>query len=81
MAGVHQKVVGVVSGSHSEDDRRIELKCRNELRSISDEALGIPRSFACPLPQAVSAHNDIIIIINNNNNSNNNNNNNNTNRK
>lgn len=53
MNAVHSKVIGVVTKRYSDDDRHIERKCREQLRDILPEALGIQHHFVCPLPNAI----------------------------
>ena len=54
MACVHNKVHGVISQKHREEDISIERKCVEQLRTVAPEALGIQKQFVCPLPKAVS---------------------------
>ena len=58
MSEAYKKVFGVVLHRCIADDRCLQHKCKEQLKGISAEALGIQPSFACPLPEAVSVCGD-----------------------
>ena len=58
MSEAYKKVFSVVSHRCAADDRCLQHKCKEQLKGISAEALGIQPSFACPLPEAVSVCGD-----------------------